>query len=231
MANKVNIVLVHGAWGDGGHWHSVIPILHGASYTVVASQHPLTSLADDAETVRRLAESLEGPTLLVGHSYGGAVITEAASKCPNVVGLVFIAAFAPDVTESLGILLGRTDPPPGGANIAPDKYGFLWINREKFGESFCQDLDKDSITVMAAAQKPISGKCFEDKPTNAGWKNLPNWYQISEQDRMIPPATQQFLAERMKATTISLDTSHASLATRPKEVAELILKAAAELGK
>lgn len=229
MANNINVVLVHGAWGDGSHWRKVIPILKEAGYNVVATQNPLTSLADDAETARRLAESLEGPTILVGHSYGGAIITEAAAKCPNVVGLVYIAAFAPDVNENLGMLLGRTDPPAGAANLYPDKYGFLWIKRDKFAESFSQDCDETDSFVMAAAQKPTSGKCFEDKPTNAAWKNLPCWYQVSENDRMIPPATEHFFAERMKATTISLPASHASLASHSKEIANFIVKAAKEL--
>lgn len=226
MANKLNIVLVHGAWADGSNWSKVIPILKEAGYNVVATQHPLTSLADDVEIVRRLAEAQEGPTLLVGHSYGGAIITEAAGKCPNVTGLIYIAAFAPDAGENLGGLLGRTEPSPGGASIRPDKYGFLWIDRHQFGESFAQDCEKNEILIMATAQKPIAGKCFEDKVTDAGWKKLPCWYQVSEQDRMIPPVTQQFMAERMKATILSLPSSHASLVSRHKEVAGFILKAA-----
>lgn len=226
MNNKTNIVLVHGAWGDGSHWRNVIPILSGAGFKVVATQNPLTSLSDDAETVRRLAESLEGPTILVGHSYGGAIITEAADKCPNVAGLVYIAAFAPDVNENLGMLLGLADPPPGAAAIRPDKYGFLWIDRELFAENFSQDCDPVTSQVMAAAQKPTSGKCFEDKPTHAGWKDLPCWYQVSAMDRMIPPATQKMFAERMKAITISLPASHASMAAQPEEIAAFIMKAA-----
>lgn len=227
MANKTNIVLVHGAWGDGSHWRKVLPILKNAGHEVVATQNPLTSLTDDAEITRRLAESMSGPTILVGHSYGGAIITEAASKCPNVTGLVYIAAFAPDTTENLGGLLGRTDPPPGAAALRPDKYGFLWIDREQFHANFCQDLDPEEAYVMQATEHPTSGKCFEEKPTDAGWKNLPTWYQVSDKDRMIPPATQQWFAERMNATTIHLPASHASMASHPKEVAELILKAAA----
>ena len=224
-----NIVLVHGAWGDGSHWRKVIPIIAKAGYTVVASQHPLTSLTDDAETVKRLAESLEGQTILVGHSYGGAIITEAAAKCPNVVGLVYIAAFAPDETENLGELLGRTKPPTGATSLYPDKYGFLWIKRDLFRASFAQDCSEEEALVMAAAQKPTSGKCFEEKPTTVGWKKLPVWYQVSENDNMIPPETQHFFAERMKAKTISLHTGHASMASKPDEIADFIISAAKEL--
>lgn len=226
MANKPNIVLVHGAWADGSNWSKVIPPVAAAGYTVVSSQHPLTSLTEDAEIVRRLAESLEGPTILVGHSYGGAVITEAALQCPNVTALVFIAAFAPDTGENLGGLLGRTEPSAGGAAIRPDKYGTLWIDRALFGEAFAQDCEKPAIQLMATAQKPIAGKCFEDKPTKVGWKDLPCWYQVSEKDRMIPPVTQHFMAERMKATILSLDSSHASLVSHAKAVGDFIIKAA-----
>ncbi len=211
MANSMNVVLVHGAWGDGSNWSKVIPLLRRAGLNVVATQNPLTSLADDAETVRRIAEPLEGPVILVGHSYGGAIITEAAGKIPNVKGLVYIAAFAPDTDENLGMLLGRTDPPPGAAALRPDAYGNLWLDRELFGANFCGDVDEPQASVMAAVQSPTSGKCFENKPGAAGWKNLPTWYQVSEEDKMIPPVTQHFFAERMKATTISLPASHASL--------------------
>lgn len=229
MKKKINIALVHGAWGDGSHWRKVIPILTAAGYTVGSVQNPLTSLSDDAERTRRLVESFDGPTLLVGHSYGGAVITEAAGKSDKVVGLVYIAAFAPDENENLGMLLGRTTAPAGAAALRPDQYGFLWIEKSMFAENFAHDLPAEESLVMALAQKPTSGKCFEDKPDYVGWKNLPTWYQISELDRMIPPETQHFFAERMKAETISLSSSHASMASHPQEIADLIIKAAETL--
>src|SRR5580765_2949352 len=150
MANQVNVVLVHGAWADGSGWGKVIEILNSAGYSVSASQHPLTSLDADVEVVRRLAEAQSGPTLLVGHSYGGVVITEAAHKCPNVVGLVYIAAFAPEAGESINILASLGAPPPGVVAVRPDKYGFLWIDRELFAANFCQDVDQDEALVMAA---------------------------------------------------------------------------------
>ncbi|NML39664.1 alpha/beta hydrolase [Chitinophaga sp. G-6-1-13] len=226
MANKVNILLVHGAWGEGMHWNKVIPLLAAEGHNVVAVQCPLTSLADDAETVRRAASQLEGKSLLAGHSYGGAIITEAAGKIPGTAGLVYIAAFAPDETENLAGLLQKGQPAPGGANIYPDEFGFLWIKRDKFRESFCQDATAEEALVMASAQRPIAGRCFEDKPTNTGWKHFPVWYQVSSEDRMIPPDAQRFMADRMKAETITLDASHASLATRPVEIAGFISKAA-----
>jgi pimeloyl-ACP methyl ester carboxylesterase len=227
MSKTPNILLVHGAWADGSSWSKVIPILKEAGYNVVATQQKLTTLEDDAETVRRAAEALEGPVLLVGHSYGGAVITEAAHLCPNVKGLVYIAGFALDKGESLAILAASAPvAPPGAAAFRPDKYGFLWIDREMFADNFCQDVDKTEALVMAATQRPLSVACFEAKATDAGWKNLPSWYQVSTNDRMIPPPAEQFMAQRIKATTIALSASHASMVSHPTEVCDLIVSAA-----
>jgi len=230
MSKKTNILLVHGAWADGSSWSKVIPILSDAGYNVVATQQKLVSLDDDAETVRRAAEALEGPVLLAGHSYGGAIITEAAHLCPNVVGLVYIAGFALDKGESLEIL-SASGPvaPPGAAAIRPDKYGFLWIDREMFADNFCQDVEKTQAMVMAATQKPLSVACFQAVVTDAGWKNLPCWYQISMNDRMIPPPAEQFMAQRINARMISLMSSHASLVAHPNEVGNFILNAANEI--
>jgi pimeloyl-ACP methyl ester carboxylesterase len=224
-----NIVLVHGAWGDGSHWRRVIPQLDAKGYRVTAVQNPLTSLADDVDRTSRLVAAQDGPTLLVGHSYGGAVIT-GAGHAPHAIGLVYIAAFAPDEGDSLGSIFARREPPPGAANIRPDNDGFLWIQREKFRESFCPDLDATEALVMAVAQKPIAGRCFEDKSGPPAWKSKPSWYQISLQDRMIPPETQQWMAERIKPKkTISLAASHASLASHADEVTALIDEAARSL--
>lgn len=230
MATKPNIVLVHGAWADGSSWSKVIPLLKEAGFNTVATQLKLTSLADDAEIVRRAAESLDGTVVLVGHSYGGAVITESAQFCPNVAGLVFIAGFAPDKGESLSLLSsGAPVAPPGAAAIRPDKYGFLWIDRKLFAENFCGDVEQSVAEVMAVTQKPLSMVSFTDPITNAGWKKLPCWYQVSMNDRMIPPQAEKFMAQRINARTISLASSHASLVSRPKEVADFILEAATEI--
>lgn len=226
MAGKPNILLVHGAWGDGSHWRGVIPLLHAKGYKVTAVQNPLTSLADDVERTRKLAEAQDGPTLLVGHSYGGAVIT-GAGHAANVVGLVYVAAFAPDEGDSLGALLGR-EPSPGGAAIRPDKEGFLWIAQDQFHANFCADVDETEALVMAVTQKPIAGRCFEDKSGPAAWKTKPSWYQASSGDRMIPPGTQAWMAGRLGTRkTITLDASHASLASHPADIASLIEEAAA----
>jgi pimeloyl-ACP methyl ester carboxylesterase len=232
MSIKPNILLVHGAWADGSSWSKVIQILTEAGYNTVATQLKLVSLEDDAETVRRAAEALAGPVLLVGHSYGGAVITESAHLCPNAVGLVYLAAFALDKGESLSILSASSAvAPPGAAAFRPDKYGFLWIDRKMYPDNFCQDVDKTEASIMASTQKPLSVACFEAKATDAGWKNLPSWYQVSLNDRMVPPEAEQFMAKRINANTISLPSSHASLVSHPKEVAEFILSAAKELAR
>jgi pimeloyl-ACP methyl ester carboxylesterase len=167
--------------------------------------------------------------LLVGHSYGGAVIS-GAGHAPNVIGLVYVAAFAPDLGDSLGSIFARREPPPGAANIRPDNDGLLWIAPEKFRESFCQDLDEAESLVMALTQKPIAGRCFEDKSGPPAWKSKPSWYQISANDRMIPPETETWMAERMKARkTITLPASHASLASQPAAIVALIEEASTAL--
>ena len=227
MTTKPNILLVHGAWGDGSHWRHVIPSLHAKGYRVRAVQNPLTSLADDVDRTRKLAASLDGPTLLVGHSYGGSVIT-GAGRLPNVFGLVYVAAWAPDEGETLGGLLALREPPPGAAIIVPDQNGFLWLQPEKFRENFCQDLDETEALVMALSQKPIAARCFEEKSGPPAWKVKPSWFQVSANDRMIPPETEALFAERMQAKkTITLPASHASLASQGKEIVALIELAAA----
>jgi pimeloyl-ACP methyl ester carboxylesterase len=227
MTNKPTIILVHGFWGGAAHWSKVIVRLSKMSYgSVHAVENPLTSLADDAERTRKMIAQQKGPVLLVGHSYGGAVITEAGNQ-PNVVGLVYIAAFAPDAGENLLDVGAAFPPPPGVANAAPDSDGYVWINPTKFGESFCQDLPPDEILVMAATQKAPAGSTFGDKVTAPAWKNKPCWYQVSSQDRMIAPENEKRMAERMSAKKIiTLPASHASLASMPDEVCALIDEAA-----
>lgn len=226
MENKnVTIILVHGAWGDGSHWRHVIENLHSEGYKVRSVQNPLTSMDDDIQKTKDLIDLQEGKVLLVGHSYGGAVISGAGHH-DKVVGLVYIAAFAPDKGESLGSIFGRREQPAGGANIVPDEKGFLWIKYDKFHESFAQDLNPEDSVVMSLSQKPIHGSIFAAEAGEPAWKTKPSWYQVSDNDRMIPPATEKEMAERMNAKKIiHLDASHASLATHPKEITELIKEA------
>lgn len=223
--NDVTIVLVHGAWGDGSHWTKVIKELHLAGYQVKSVQNPLTSFADDIQKTQDLVDLQDGKVLLVGHSYGGAVIS-AVGHDPKVAGLVYIAAFAPDQGESLGGILARREPPAGGANIVPDSKGFLWIKYDKFHESFSQDLEPLDSMVLALAQKPTHGSIFGAEAGDPAWKVKPSWYQVSDHDHMIPPATQIEMAERLQAKEIlHLNASHASLASHYKDVSNLIIAA------
>jgi pimeloyl-ACP methyl ester carboxylesterase len=221
--NTTNIVLVHGAWGDGSAWSQVIPILEKAGHRVIAVQLPLHSLADDIATVKRAIDLLAGPTILVGHSYGGMVITNAAYNNPNVKGLVYVAAFAPQQGQSLGDFVDAKKLPKDFLII--DKGGFAYLNPKLFPQSFAQDVNPAQAEIMAVAQKPINTSILAEKSGPPAWKQLPTWYQISENDHMIPPAVEQMFAKQMNATTISLPSSHASLVSHPNEIAQLILNA------
>jgi pimeloyl-ACP methyl ester carboxylesterase len=221
-SNGVNIVLVHGAWSDGSGWAKVIPILQSDGYNVVAVQNQMTSLAADAANTRAVIDSMRGPTVVVGHSYGGAVMTSAAQAAGNVKGLVFIAAFAPDEGEALGGL-----PPGAGAKfIGPGPGGLLYIDRSHFPSCFAGDLPAAEAKILASVQRPVGGAIFADKMGVPAWKTIKSWYQVSDDDQMIPPDTERMMASRARATTISIKSSHASLVSHPKEVAELILTAA-----
>jgi len=220
------IILVHGFWGGAAHWAKVIPELWARGYTDLhAVEMPLTSLADDAGRLRKMIAQQKGAVLLVGHSYGGAVITEAGNT-PNVAGLVYIAAFAPDAGESPGGI-SQAAPPAAFSSIAPDSDGYLWIKPDLYRDSFCHDLDAEEALVMAVTQKAPVGATFGDAISDPAWKHKPSWYQISIEDRMINPENQKMMSARMNArNVITLDASHASLASRPKEVAGLIVEAA-----
>lgn len=226
MTDKPSIILVHGFWGGAAHWSKVIVELARRGHTALhAVELPLTSLANDAERTRKMIAQQAGPVLLVGHSYGGAVITQAGNR-PNVVGLVYIAAFAPDAGESPGGITAK-HPPVGAANLAPDSDGYLWVKPDKYHESFCQDLTPEEGLVMGVTQKAPLASTFADEISVPAWKKKPSWYQISSEDRMIAPANQEWMSGRLGAKkVITLKASHASLASMPREVASLIEEAA-----
>ncbi len=222
----VNIVLVHGLWADGSSWSKVIPILEKAGYRVIAVQLPLHSLADDVATVKRAVSLVGGPTILVGHSYGGFVITNAAYNNQNVTGLVYVSAFAPDEGESPVTFVPVDSLPPG--LLIFDSGGFAYLNPEMFHEAFVQDVNRKEAETLAVVQKPAHQSLFTEPSGPPAWKQLPTWFEVSEGDHIIPPDAQRQFAERMDATTISLNSSHASLVSHPNEIAELILDAAKE---
>lgn len=228
-STKPTILLVHGFWGDAAHWARVITELARQGYTKVrAVENPLTSLADDVARTRKMMASIGGPVLLVGHSYGGAVITEAG-HADNVVGLVYIAAFAPDVGESPASL-SQQFPSPGAAVLSVDADQYLWVKPEQFHANFCPDLTADEGWVMGVTQKAPQVATFGDVIRHAAFRSKPSWYQISSEDRMISPEAQVFMAERIGAQkVITLKASHASLASMPSEVTALILEAAASV--
>jgi len=219
-----NIVLVHGGWADGSGWSKEIPILTAAGHKVIAVQLPLHSLADDVATVKRAVEHIGGPTILVGHSYGGAVITNAGYNNPNVKGLVYIAAFAPDEGQSLSTFVNPANFPKDLFIV--DSGGFIYLNPKIFRENFAQDVDPTEADIMAIVQKPFHQSNFVAKSGPPAWKQHPTWYQISTDDHMIPPDVQRMFAQRMNATTISIPASHASYVSHPNEIAQFILDAA-----
>jgi pimeloyl-ACP methyl ester carboxylesterase len=222
-ATNVNIILVHGLWVDGSSWSKVIPILQNAGHKVIAVQLPLHSLADDIATVKRAIDLIGGPVILVAHSYGGYVITNAGYNDPNVKGLVYVAAHAPRQGQQHGPFPKEFEGKP---LLIFDKGGFAYINPTIFHDFFAQDVDQAQAKVLAVVQKPanISGIANE-KSGPPAWKQLPTWYQVSENDHVIPPAVEHMFAKQMNATTISLPSSHASPVSHPNEIAQLILNA------
>ena len=229
MTSKANVLLVHGAWADGSCWSKVILLLQAKGITVTAAQIPLTSLTEDIAVTKRLLSMHKEPTVLVGHSYGGAVITGAAASAPQVKALVYITAFGLDEGESLESLSKQGPPSAGSAAITPDGLGYLWINREKFHKSFVADATKDEAAIMAAVQRPLSIASFTEKEGVPAWKHIPSWFLLCTDDQMIPPPAQEFLAKRMKATQRSVASSRAAFMAHPQVVADIICEAVESL--
>jgi pimeloyl-ACP methyl ester carboxylesterase len=221
--NATSVVLVHGGWADGSGWSKQIPILREAGHKVIAVQLPTQSLSEDVETVKRAISHVGGPVTLVGHSYGGAVITNAAHNNPNVTGLVYIAAFAPDEGQSLSDFVNPANFPK--ELFLMDSGGFIYLNPEIFRENFAQDVTPEEADLMAIVQKPFNQSNFVAKSGPPAWDELPTWYQISDADRMIPPDVQRTFAQKINATTLNLNASHASYVSHPTEIADFILNA------
>jgi len=224
----IDIFLVHGAFADASSWSHVIPILQKTGHKTIGVQIPLTSLGDDVQTVGRALEGSQS-ALMVGHSYAGLVVSEAGRDFPSVKGLVYVAAIVLDEGEAALPLLSKY-PVEAAQHIRPDSGGFLIVDREFFPKDFGADVPEEISSVMAATQKPLAASCFNTPVGAPAWKTLPTWYQISEQDGMIHPDTQRFMAQRAGSQTISLPSSHASMVSHPTAIAEFILSAARSLG-
>ena len=226
MTTASNVILVHGAWADGSSWSKVIPLLLDGGLRVSAVQLPLISLKDDVATVKRAIALEDGPIILVGHSYGGVVITEAGDD-PKVAGLVYIAAFAPDVGQSVGSLGASLEPAPMGAEVRPDAQGFLKLTEAGVKNDFAQDLTLIEKNILFAAQAPTAAAVFGENVSVASWKAKPSWYLVATADRAIQPSLERAMAKNIKAKTVEVAASHVAMLARPQETANLILEAAA----
>jgi len=222
MATLPNIVLVHGAWADGSSWSAVVERLQADGYTVTAPQFPLTSLADNVARLRQVLARQQGPTLLVGHSYGCQIITALGADAPNVVGLVYIAGFGLDEGESIGALLGQGAPTPALAHLDVDKQGFAWLPEDDFVGHFAADVDPVKARVMFAVQQPLTLTAYDDVMGVPAWKALPSWFLVADGDQTIPPDAERLFAKRMGATTVEISSNHVAMVSHPEDVLQLI---------
>ena len=225
MTKASNVILVHGAWADGSSWSKVIPLLLARGLRVTAVQLPLTSMKDDVATVKRALALEDGPTVLVGHSYGGVVITEAGND-PKVAGLAYITAFAPDKGESVASLIQNPAPGAPVPPILPPQDGYLFLDRAQFRAAFAADVSEEAAEFMAAAQVPWGLDALTGAVTEPAWKTKASWYLVATDDRMIPPPAQQAMSKRAGSTVAEVKGSHAVYVSQPRAVADLIIKAA-----
>src|SRR2546427_13138084 len=226
MSDKPNVVLVHGAWADGSGWSDGISPLQASGFTVTAPQFPETSLAADVARLRQVLRRQTGPTIVVGHSYGGQIMTALGTDAPNVVALIYIASFGLDQGESLGALLGGGPPTPALAHLIVDEQGFAWLPEEDFVGHFAADVDPVKSKVLCAVQQGLSMSTFEDVMAVPAWKSHPCWYLVATNDEAIPPDAQHMFAQRMGAHIVEVTSSHLAMVSHPKEVVELIETAA-----
>jgi pimeloyl-ACP methyl ester carboxylesterase len=223
FTENVTVVLVHGAWADGFSWKEVICLLQRQGIHVVAAPIPLTSLTDDIAALRRTLERTDGPVVLAGHAYAGAVISEPHDD--SVKSLVYIAALAPDEGETVAQVFYREKPHPAAPTLEPDTHGFIWIPEEGFLNAFAHNASADLAAVLAAVQRPIAVQCIQEAAPAPSWKVKPSWFLLAEEDRMISPKTQRFMAERMGANIRSESVDHTPLLTAPNLVVDVILEA------
>jgi pimeloyl-ACP methyl ester carboxylesterase len=220
-----NVVLVHGAFADGSSWDKVIPLLEARGLHVVAVQNPLSSLADDAAATKRVIDAQNGPVVLVGHSWGGVVITQAGND-DKVKALVYVAAFAPDNGQSISDMLKGKPAPVWAGALQKDSAGFLTLSTDAIVHDFAQDLPEAQARVVAATQGPWFSGCTDDKVTDAAWHKKPSWFVVTGQDRMIDPAAQRVMASQIGATAVNVEASHVVMLSQPRVVANAIIAAA-----
>ena len=226
MSDLPNVVLVHGAWANGSSWSGVIERLQAKGYNVTAPQFPETSTEADVARLRHVLARQSGPTVLAGHSYGGQIMTALGADAPNVVSLVYVAAFGIDEGESLGALLSGGPPTPALANLDVDEQGFAWLPEADFVEHFAADLDPAQARVLCAVQQPISMSTFEYTMGAPAWKSLPSWFVVAANDEAIPPDAERGFAARMGATTVEVASGHLAMVTHPDTIVDLIEQAA-----
>jgi pimeloyl-ACP methyl ester carboxylesterase len=225
--NHVDVVLVHGAWADGSSWSKVIGPLKAAGLTVVAASLPLSSLADDVAAVDRMLERLDGPVVLAGHAYGGAVIGE--TRDPKVASLVYVAALAPEDGETVSDVLHHSEPHPMAPELKPDSHGLVWLPEAAFAHAFAQNASPEEQAILAAVQRPLNVACIGVPVERPWWKDGPSWALVAEYDRMINPETQLFQAKRMGAHVRTRPVDHTPMVTAPADVVAIILDAARDV--
>lgn len=222
-SDNVSAVLVHGAWADGSSWSKVIDRLAARGIRAIAAPLPLTSLDDDVAALERTLERIEGPVVLAGHAYAGAVIGSA--RAANVRALVYVAALAPDEGETVGDVFYRDETHPQAPKLAPDRHGLIWLPQDAFAQAFAQHASPQELTVFAAVQRPIAVTAIGKAVARPLWKDLPSWFLVAGQDRMINPNTQHFMASRMNASVRSFDVDHTPSVTAPDAVTDIIVEA------
>lgn len=226
LSSEITVVLAHGAWADGSSWGKVVTALEAAGVRAVAAPLPLRSLQDDVAALDGALEHVRGPVVLAGHAYAGGVI--GSTRAANVRALVYVAALAPDEGETVGEVFGRGTPHPDAPALAPDERGFIWLPDEAFPRAFAQHATAQEQTLLRAVQQPISVSCISTPVGRPLWKDRPSWYLVAEDDRMIPPANQRFMAERMGASVRAHAVDHMPLVTAPTVVTDLLLEAVEE---
>jgi pimeloyl-ACP methyl ester carboxylesterase len=229
MPVRPNIVLIHGAWADGSCWSGVIERLQSRGYNVTAPQFPESSLEADVARLRQVLDRQDGPVIVAGHSYGGQIITALGDNAPNVVGLVYIAAFGLDEGESIGALLSQGPPSPVLEHLYIDSRGFAWMPEDDFVKHFAADVDPVRARVMHAVQQPLAVSTLQDMMGVPAWRSHPSWYLVATDDQVIPPDAVRQFAARMGATTMEVKSSHVTMVSHPDEVAHLIETAAETL--